>query len=768
MAWLRGGIYVLGENLPERDVRRIGISHRCVSRSYAKLRFRLTNLRTGLSNYWAFKHTRIEAVLWFVVWVPLALATSLSHAFLHPFLENENFVERLNGTALQIGAALLGASAIVASLVLFAMQVNVERLPHGLFRRLSTDKHLLSCFAGSFMASIIVACLPLIVPLNIVEWAILAAAFLTFLTLRLFLAAYRRALALINPVQQLLVVVDDTAAALKRWGKQADWYLKTLAPGPSATPPDPVMSSTVDTTKAAFLLQNDWGGRAVRQGLNHCMAVYGRAASQDDHDVAEAALRAIVRINAAYLRAKGRTFFAENGFIEVPFATDPVINQTLEQLKREFRTGLARRDEEHVNMLIKAYGDLAQLYMQIDYGRPEVDPWHAALATGYLIRDIKSVIPHNLPDCLMQGIRTMGGCALALLNRDKATDIVSIVDELGSIGAAMAIREDHRPITATAMQQLAGLTYHMINAGVFDPGYSYKQIGQAVELTAKVVLSQPNPPLSSVHRTSLGPFFSSTTQSSLGIQLKGLANALLNASADDARALNCIGSLHEWAERSRPMAKQVLILALEKGSPFAFDILHWIGDIVAVLLMASRAPASKTHYERDLEDEAGRWASLLSWIPDDRECLDCAATWSAATVMFNVAGAARACGSEKVYTTAQGTLLRWAMQPARREDAWHDVGEAMLALVAIAIRSPTDEGWDSFKARLHTALQAEAIPSASLIRGAAAGLRRAMEDYEENVRRTRGWDHVLISIEHEERNRCLVETAGILEAAAAR
>lgn len=678
----------MGEHVPERDARRIGISHRYVSRSYAKFRFRLTNLRTGLSNYWVLKKSRVEVVLWFVVWVPLALATSLSHAFLQPFLENENFVERLNGTALQIGAALLGASAIVASLVLFAMQINVERLPHGLFRRLSTDKHLLFCFAGSFMASIIVACLPLIVPLNIAEWAILAAAFLTFLTLRLFLAAYRRALTLINPVQQLRVVIDDTTAASKRWAKQADWYLKTLVHEPSATSPDP-MSSTVDTTRAAFfLLQNDWGGRVVRQGLNHCMAVCGRSASQGDHEVAEAALRAIVRINAVYLRAKGKTFFAENGFIEVPFATDAVVNQTLEQLKREFRTGLARRDEEHVNSLIKAYGDLAQLYMQIDYGRPEVDPWHAALANGYLIKDIKSIIPHNLPDCLMHGVRTMGGCALALLNRNKVTDIISIVDELGSIGAAMAIREGHHPITFTAMQQLAGLTYHMIDTGVSDPGYSYKQIGQAVELTAKVVLSQPNPPLSSVHRTSLGPFFSSTSQSSLGNQLKGLADALLTASADDARASNCIGSLQEWAERSRPMAKQVVILALEKRSPFAFDILHWIGEIVAVLLMASRAPASKAHYERELEDEADRWASLLSWIPDDRESLDCAATWSVATVMFNVAGAARACGSEKVYTTAQRTLLRWAMRSARREDAWHDVGEAMLALVAIAIRSP--------------------------------------------------------------------------------
>lgn len=51
-------------------------------------------------------------------------------------------IESLRALILNIGSALIGAAAIVTSLVLFAMQVNIERMPHGLFRRLSADRKL--------------------------------------------------------------------------------------------------------------------------------------------------------------------------------------------------------------------------------------------------------------------------------------------------------------------------------------------------------------------------------------------------------------------------------------------------------------------------------------------------------------------------------------------------------------------------------------------------------------------------------------------------
>ena len=47
----------------------------------------------------------------------------------------EEAIQSFQSLLLATGSALIGAAAIATSLVLFAMQVNVERMPHGLFRR---------------------------------------------------------------------------------------------------------------------------------------------------------------------------------------------------------------------------------------------------------------------------------------------------------------------------------------------------------------------------------------------------------------------------------------------------------------------------------------------------------------------------------------------------------------------------------------------------------------------------------------------------------
>lgn len=736
-----------------------------IKRHYAKFRLNLINLKHGLQHRWFANRGKTESFFWLIAFTSLVLASKLAHSPLQLYLRDGKFIDTLRATALQLGSSLLGATAIVASLVLFAMQVNVERLPHGLFRRLSTDKRLLASFAVSFVASIIVACLPLITPIERVDWAIIAAILLTLVVLRLFLAAYRRSLKLINPVEQLRIVMGDASVALKHWSNQADWYTAALAPYIPDRPPNPLIDSSLDARRATFMLRNDWGVGVVRRGLDHCIAANGRTASQGDYQVADAALTALVSINAAYIQAKGKTFFAQNGFIDVPFSTDPVINHSLEQLKRQFRFAVGRRDEEHVNMLLKAYGALANLYAQIDYGRPEADPWHAKLAIGYLENDIRSTIPQNLPDSLMQGVRVLGRCAIMLLNQGAAKEIVSIVNEMGPIGAAMILREDHRPVSVTAMQQFAEMTYHMINTGVWDPGYAFEELASSVKMVATVALDQPSNGFKSVPSYVLGPYFSYES-TSLSSGLKSLTNALLNCPADDEKAKKCIANLYEWAKRTQPIAKDMLKLAIEKRSKFTFEILHWIGSITEVLLAAATAPVSEEYFGTELEKLAKSWILALSWIPDDAESIDCASAWSATSVMFEIAGAARKWNSEEAYVASQRNLLRWALRPGRRANACHDVEEAMLASVAVALKSFDDPDGVAFVMRLKEALQAEHLPPADLLDGAAQGLMRCINDYDEDHLRTRGWDHILKAVEPENRRLLLTDVANLLQGSA--
>jgi hypothetical protein len=58
-------------------------------------------------------------------------------------LLKDNLIDPLRALLVNLGGPLIGAAAIVTSLVMFAMQINIERMPHGLFRRLSSDPKLL-------------------------------------------------------------------------------------------------------------------------------------------------------------------------------------------------------------------------------------------------------------------------------------------------------------------------------------------------------------------------------------------------------------------------------------------------------------------------------------------------------------------------------------------------------------------------------------------------------------------------------------------------
>ena len=101
---------------------------------------------------------------------------------------------------LNVGSALIGATAIVASLVLFATQVNVERLPHGLFHRLSKDHKLLGAFGLAFILAIVVTTLSTFIDHGKLAIVVIIALLAIVFILYLFLYAYGRALDLINPL----------------------------------------------------------------------------------------------------------------------------------------------------------------------------------------------------------------------------------------------------------------------------------------------------------------------------------------------------------------------------------------------------------------------------------------------------------------------------------------------------------------------------------------------------------------------------------------
>jgi len=127
----------------------------------------------------------------------------------------EHTIKDLRSLLLYVGSSLIGATAIIASLVLFAMQVNIERMPYGLFRRLSTDRKLLGAFALAFFLAIAVATLSIVINKMLLVYIMFVALCAILFILWLFRYTYLRALDIVNPRQQLGILVQDTYKKLR-------------------------------------------------------------------------------------------------------------------------------------------------------------------------------------------------------------------------------------------------------------------------------------------------------------------------------------------------------------------------------------------------------------------------------------------------------------------------------------------------------------------------------------------------------------------------
>ena len=238
------------------------------------------------------------------------------------------WVQALQRLLMNVGTALIGAAAIVTSLVLFAMQVNIERMPHGLFRRLSADRRLLGAFAVAFLLAIGVATLSTFAEQVRMAYVVLSSAWAVLLVLLLFLYAYRRALVLINPLQQLGILVQDTRNDLRIWDRRARRAMPLLEPEETERADASPTDSTHDLARAAyFQINSRWTDGAAR-GVRHAMSYARRYAEQGDYEVSATALTAVVAINGAYIKAKGKTFYANPPLMDDPRSRDSFIVDT--------------------------------------------------------------------------------------------------------------------------------------------------------------------------------------------------------------------------------------------------------------------------------------------------------------------------------------------------------------------------------------------------------------------------------------------------------
>ena len=544
------------------------------------------HLRQRIAKLWNYEHRlqyRIRKFLFqyggrtfSVILLILVLASFYLSSSFQTVLEShyptEDSIQELQRLLLNIGTALIGATAIVTSLVLFAMQVNIERMPHGLFRRLSTDRGLLGAFALAFLFAIGVAVLPTFMERTTTADVLIAAVWFVVLLFLLFLYAYRRALVLVNPLQQIQLLLQDTRKDLDIWDRRACRALPLLKADQIETADLPPTDLTHDLARATyFQINSHWTDEATR-GIRFAMSFARRYSEQGDYEVSNTALNAVVAINSAYIKAKGKTFYTNPPLIEDPRSRDTFITETLEYMRQNVQAGIIQHDEQKIEQTLQALASLVQVYLNIDYSSPYASKSHAHLAAAYLNNTVQAVTPHDMTDVLLEGVRLMGRSAQHFLTKSKPDDIALLAQQIALIACTGCAKENYRPVTMAGMTQLAILTFDVIRCKNPNTRHAIQEIHRNVAQVSQLFLKVPDSPISNTHATYLGPYYSSTNVESLRSWLTSLINRLSQEQSDNEDAQTVIRNIEKWSDGLYKTTEELLLSTIDAKSPFSITI----------------------------------------------------------------------------------------------------------------------------------------------------------------------------------------------------
>ncbi|MDC7787342.1 hypothetical protein PQJ75_13655 [Rhodoplanes sp. TEM] len=693
--------------------------------------------RMGVARYryfiWKKRYGSTAAVgtLLLLIAFSFLLISPLQEA-LTPYFRAETQIAALRAFFVQLGGSLIGAAAIVSSLVLFAMQVNIERMPHGLFRMLSSDRKLLSAFSFTFLLAVTVTSLCLIPDHQWIGVALVAGFWGTILILVLFLYSYRRALYLINPIQQLNSVLRRTQRELRSWvrrAKRAEPLLRL-----QDTSDRTEMSSEQpqrDVARLTYFQVNPGWAESALQGVKYATSFARRYSEQGDQEVSAAALNIIVAINAVYIEAKGKTFFAHQLLFDNPYTSDEFINETLEQFRQTIRAGISRGDEQQIEQAFRCLTALVGVYLKIDYASADASKTHAHLATTYLAAEVERIVPHGMPDVLMEGVRLMGKCADMLLVSEGPIGIVALTQKIGAISSAGAVREEYRAVSLTGVEQLARLSSDLLRTRSCEVGYAERQIRSTMASLAKYFLTIPDTPLFNVASTYLAPYYSAASAQGLVERLSHFVNTVMEAPPNDADARKAIANLREWADDISETEREVLLRAIEKRSHFAFDIIHRITAITKILITASNAAACNNYYKSELQCSAVRLVSVLSWIPTEKETVSFVETFRMTEIFFEAAADAHRLGCTEVFACSQRMLLSWMFKAGQHQTPWSILQRSLCGLAVLALLADDPGAVDKLKAEISSQLMAGGLPdkeardrAAKDVRNRAANLDR--------------------------------------------
>ncbi len=598
--------------------------------------------------------------------------------------ENANIIGNIRSLLLTLGVGLVGVVGIAFTFIMFAMQVNIERMPHGLFHKFSTDSQLIFNFLFLIVLAITIAILSVFIDPFHVLYACAASFWLVVAVFLLLISCYNRALFLINPMNQLNILYKD----IRKLAKKTETMINRAVPLLKSDEQAAFANTQHDLPRMAyFQMYPNWWALAERH-TDHIISFYRKSSERKDYEVSRGALDTIVAINALYIGIKGKTFFADVPlFCETPFSSDPFINKTLEHLRQNMSFALPHGDEEQMLMVMQTYSKLVSIYCLIDYANAQSQKQHPLLAAYYLGDAVKSLLSRKVPDVAMKGIRLLGTSSINILNAGGANDIDAIINDIGAISLTAVLNERNRIAVQIGTEQLSIITTKLIlKTNSNNAKYTLNNIKSHIRSVANLVLEIPNVPTTirfhSIHLTS---FYSGISKDTLLSWFTQLSNDLLNKEANDENAKLTIRNVVAWADQLYIGERKLLTKAIEKRSLFAQELFHWSMHMTKVLLAVSKSQACDNYSKEKLIENALNLLNNVHYLPNEAADIRFTGVLNIPDELFDIAMQARQWSSFDVAGKIGDLLLSWAFKVGARGGGLALFEQSIYGLVYLAL-----------------------------------------------------------------------------------
>jgi hypothetical protein len=348
------------------------------------------------------------------------------------------------------------------------------------------------------------------------------------------------------------------------------------------------------------------------------------------------------------------------------------------------------------------------------------------------------------------------------LEHATPTGIVGMSGKIATLSTMGVINANYQPVTLIAFEQLAEITFQLLLYGKYNVQYTIEQLRKDVTEAAKRFLETSDSPFSFRHSTTLGPYFSSTSPSSLRTKLITLVNQLITAPAENERVSEIIFNIEAWADQIYAPQKDLLLISILKRSSFTFDVISWAVGVSEILNVLSNAPSCSEHLKEELRKDAIWLISTLSWIPNDRETVTFVENYSLTESLFEAAlsGLQREC--LEFYECCKNLLFNWAIKGGGHDNGWGILERTTKALIALTIMEGTPEAVSNLKMRFSEMLSNDKCPSLELRTRTSIRLVRSADELGSHGVRHSRIDDMLSQLNHDPVRTLIYEIAQIL------